>query len=168
MDVLNILGSVVIPAAVSLIVALMARHSNRTRIAADTHIAERKLQAETELAERRFAYEQKADGWQRRYACYRELLDRLPALTKGQTDQVQINELLREVRRLWLFASVRTVRATNEFIESIEKGKMGSESSEQKLGALIVALRRDLTNAAPEASGDTDLSEADFRLKSAS
>jgi hypothetical protein len=81
-------------------------------------------------------------AWERhqvRIERYQAILDRLSGFKKDKLDPDQIDETIKEVRRLWLFAPNDVVRAANAFIEAAEK----NESKRPSLGKLVIAMRRD-------------------------
>jgi hypothetical protein len=84
-------------------------------------------------------YQRAWDRQQYRIERYQAFLDRLPGFTQGGVDPDQIDEALKEIRRLYLFAPNDVARAANAFIEAVEKG----ESKRRTLGKLIIAMRRD-------------------------
>ena len=69
---------------------------------------------------------------------YQAILDRLPGFTQDNLPN-QIDEALKEIRRLWLFAPNDVVRAANAFVQAVETG----ESKRNTLGKLVIAMRRD-------------------------
>ena len=84
-------------------------------------------------------YQRAWDRQQIRIERYQAILDRLPGFTQDNLDPNQIDEALKEIRRLWLFAPNDVVRAANAFVQAVETG----ESKRNTLGKLVIAMRRD-------------------------
>jgi hypothetical protein len=84
-------------------------------------------------------YQRAWDRQQIRIERYQAILDRLPGFTQDNLDPNQIDEALKEIRRLWLFAPNDVVRAANGFVQAVETG----ESKRNTLGKLVIAMRRD-------------------------
>ena len=72
---------------------------------------------------------------------YQSFLDHLPAFTVDRLNPDQIDEALKEIRRLWLFAPDDVVRAANAFIQAAKEG----QTKRSALGKLVLAMRKDVS-----------------------
>ena len=107
-------------------------------------------------------------AWERqaqRILRYQEVLDRLPAFTEGNLDIEQRNEMITELRRLWLSAPDDVVRSGEKLLDLIE-GRY-TDPEQVALGECVLAMRRDATMASalwPRFWG-TRLQAKEFRLR---
>ena len=70
---------------------------------------------------------------------YQAIIDLLSGFTQEHLSFDEIDEVLREIRRLWLFAPDDVIKAGNAFIEAVEKG----ETKRPTLAKFVLAMRRD-------------------------
>jgi len=86
-------------------------------------------------------YQRAWDRQQARIERYEAILDSLPGFTQGRLNPNQIDDVLKEFRRLWLFAPDDVIKAANAFVAAAEKG----ETKRPALAELVLAMRRDVS-----------------------
>jgi hypothetical protein len=86
-------------------------------------------------------YQRAWDRQQVRIERYQAIIDSLPGFTQDRLNPDQIDEALKEIRRLWLFAPDDVIEAANAFIEAAWKG----EPKRSALSKLVLAMRRDVS-----------------------
>jgi len=84
-------------------------------------------------------YQRAWDRQEVRIERYQTIIDLLSGFTQDHLSPDEIDEALREIRRLWLFAPDDVIKAGNAFIEAVKKG----ETKRPTLAKLVVAMRRD-------------------------
>lgn len=90
-------------------------------------------------------YQKAWERQERRVDRYRKIIDRLPAFTEGNLDPTEINNAIKEVHRLWLFAPDPVVEASERILDIAE----GSAKKDQNVvGECIIAMRRDASFSA--------------------
>jgi hypothetical protein len=67
-------------------------------------------------------YQRAWDRQEVRIERYQTIIDLLSGFTQDHLSPDEIDEALREIRRLWLFAPDDVIKAGNAFIEAVEKG----------------------------------------------
>ncbi|WP_175026633.1 MULTISPECIES: hypothetical protein [Burkholderia] len=108
------------------------------------------------LAQRAWtAYEQRRD-------VYFDVVFGLDSLLQGSTRDERRN-YLGAIRKLWLVGSDEVVRAANALSHAIKNSQ--SSEYEQLYGALIFAMRRDLTTRKWLPPGETSLVASDFPVE---
>jgi hypothetical protein len=107
-------------------------------------------------------YHKAWDRQQARILRYEEIVKRLQAFTQGQHDPDQIDEVLIELHRLYLFAPDDVVLAANAFLEAAAKG----ETKRPALGKLFLAMRNDASfrSILVPRFRNSQLSESDLSL----
>src|SRR3954452_374456 len=91
-------------------------------------------------------YQRAWERQERRTARYQEIIDRLPAFTTGQLDPTKMNEALREIHRLWLFAPDDVVEPCERVIDIAEG--LDKDPKQLAVGRCILRMRRDATFSA--------------------
>ena len=84
-------------------------------------------------------YQRAWDRQQLRIERYQAIIDLLSGFTQDRLSPDEIDEAMREISRLWLFAPDNVIKAGNAFIEAVEKG----ETKRVTLAKFLLALRRD-------------------------
>ena len=84
-------------------------------------------------------YQQAWDRQEVRIERYQAIIDLLSGFTQDHLSPDEIDEALREIRRLWLFAPDDVIKAGNAFIEAVEKG----ETKRPTLAKFVLAMHRD-------------------------
>ncbi|WP_333822022.1 hypothetical protein [Pinisolibacter sp.] len=169
MDPASFIGPAVVAAVVSGIISMIVAAMNReamaslqtNKIDAERDLAERRFEFDKKLSERKLRAEEAAADWERRNATYQAIIERLPALTVEKRDPGKTEEILAEMRRLWVIGSPTVVRATSEFLTAMQTSKTPYSSMEEHLGFLIQTLRQDLHGEEAREA----LSPADFIIR---
>jgi hypothetical protein len=112
-------------------------------------------------------YQKAWERHERRLKQYEEILDLLPGFVEGGIDPTKINSAIAIGRRLWLVGPDNVVRAFDAFTSSIESSA-GHDASQEALGKLVLAMRRDVSVAATLVPRRrTTIGPEEFHLKSA-
>lgn len=178
MDWSSLIGPAVIAAIVSGVISVIAtvvttrasKQLHAEKLSFDREQSERKIGAESAAAERRFQIERAVAEREQRRERYWEIQDRLTALMEGRTNHGEIAEILREIRRLWVIAPPSVVLATNALVEDIAGQPKGALTSDEKLGAMVLAFREDLLHPDEKLfqKNQPFLTMKDFKVRAAS
>jgi hypothetical protein len=125
------------------------------------------------IASAAWLYQRAWERQERRILRYQEILDRLPAFAEGNTDTEKKDEMITEIRRLWLSAPDDIVYSAESFLDSLEGVHSDNEkanSKEKNLSDLVSKMRQDATlrSAIVPRFWNTHLDGISFRLRHAS
>ena len=107
------------------------------------------------------------EEYQRKEERYRELLKSLPGFYVVSQDRQLKQAFLDQVNLCWLYCSDDVIQRAYEFLGTIhtDAQQQPDQIKEKALGALILAIRRDLVSR--RVVRKTDLKADDFRLLTA-
>jgi hypothetical protein len=105
------------------------------------------------------------EEYRRKEDRYQQLLSALQGFYVGSESREQKARFLEQVNLCWLYCPDGVIRAAYSFLQTIGSGPPCSdERKEEALGALVMAIRRDLLSR--KLVRDTALTSRDFRVLS--
>jgi hypothetical protein len=119
------------------------------------------------IASAAWLYQRAWERQERRVLRYQEILDRLDAFTPSGLSNDEMNNVVIELRRLWLTAPDDVVVAGERFLDIAEG--IDTDPSQAALGQCVIAMRRDatLSSAILPRFWKTSLTSQQFRLRRA-
>jgi hypothetical protein len=119
------------------------------------------------IASATWLYQLASQRQEKRVDRYAQVMSRLCFFTTQQLQPREINKMIAEHHRLWLFAPDDVVRAGEHFLDTVQGN---ASDAQQALNDYVLAMRRDasLTSALFPRFWKTNLKAEEFHLRSAS